>query len=57
MQTLNSVNDQIKCIVCNLIIGLAFDESDLSYYYDLFVNQLRRNPTDVELFDLAQSNR
>ncbi|VDK50817.1 unnamed protein product [Anisakis simplex] len=37
-------------------LGLAFDEADLDYYYDLFVNKLKRNPTDVELFDLAQSN-
>lgn len=37
-------------------LGLALDESDLSYYLDLFRNELKRNPTDVELFDLAQSN-
>uniref|UniRef100_A0A0K0DQI0 FGAR-AT_linker domain-containing protein n=1 Tax=Angiostrongylus cantonensis TaxID=6313 RepID=A0A0K0DQI0_ANGCA len=37
-------------------LGLAFDESDICYYKDLFLNKLNRNPTDVELFDLAQSN-
>ncbi len=37
-------------------LGLAFDLQDLDLYIDLFVNQLKRNPTNVELFDLAQSN-
>jgi len=37
-------------------MGLAFDERDFSYYLDLFVNDLKRNPTNVELFDIAQSN-
>lgn len=36
--------------------GLAFDEWDLDYYLDLFVNQIGRNPTNVECFDIAQSN-
>uniref|UniRef100_A0A914UZB2 Phosphoribosylformylglycinamidine synthase n=1 Tax=Plectus sambesii TaxID=2011161 RepID=A0A914UZB2_9BILA len=40
----------------NMEMGLAFDNDDLNYYHDLFVNHLRRNPTNVELFDLAQSN-
>lgn len=35
--------------------GLAFDEDDIAYYSKLF-RQLRRNPTNVELYDLAQSN-
>ena len=38
------------------IKGLAFDDWDLSYYTDLFLNKLKRNPTSVECFDLAQSN-
>ena len=37
-------------------LGLAFDAQDTAFYLDLFTNKLRRNPTDVELFDLAQSN-
>ena len=37
-------------------LGLAFDEQDVEFYLDLFRNRLRRDPTDVELFDLAQSN-
>ncbi|KAF2896068.1 hypothetical protein ILUMI_10112 [Ignelater luminosus] len=37
-------------------LGLAFDESDLVYYTNLFKNVLKRNPTNVECFDLAQSN-
>lgn len=37
-------------------LGLAFDESDLDYYTNLFRDVLKRNPTSVECFDLAQSN-
>ncbi|NOZ77625.1 MAG: phosphoribosylformylglycinamidine synthase [Acidobacteria bacterium] len=40
----------------NRQMGLAFDEADLEYYTRLFTEKLRRNPTDVELFDIAQSN-
>lgn len=35
--------------------GLGFDSWDMDYYVRLFQN-LKRNPTNVELFDLAQSN-
>ncbi|XP_010226317.1 PREDICTED: phosphoribosylformylglycinamidine synthase, partial [Tinamus guttatus] len=34
---------------------LAFDEWDLDYYTRLF-QRVGRNPTSVEIFDLAQSN-
>jgi phosphoribosylformylglycinamidine synthase len=37
-------------------MGLGLDEWDIDYYYNLFVNELKRNPTDVECFDLSQSN-
>lgn len=37
-------------------MGLAFDEADLDYYTKLFSEILKRNPTNVECFDLAQSN-
>nr|XP_023025117.1 phosphoribosylformylglycinamidine synthase-like [Leptinotarsa decemlineata] len=37
-------------------LGLAFDEADLQYYMNLFKNVMKRNPTNVECFDLAQSN-
>jgi len=37
-------------------LGLAFDAQDTAFYLDLFVRRLQRDPTDVELFDLAQSN-
>ena len=40
----------------NRELGLAFDEWDLEYYTDLFVNRIGRNPTSVEAFDIAQSN-
>ncbi|NIM50601.1 MAG: phosphoribosylformylglycinamidine synthase, partial [Gemmatimonadales bacterium] len=37
-------------------LGLAFDDWDLDYYTDLFRNRIGRNPTNVECFDVAQSN-
>ena len=37
-------------------LGLGFDEADLEYYTKLFANELKRDPTDVECFDMAQSN-
>ena len=40
----------------NKEMGLAFDEWDLNYYTDLFLDQIKRNPTNVECFDIAQSN-
>eukprot|EP00595_Chromulina_sp_UTEXLB2642_P003480 CAMPEP_0196763828 /NCGR_PEP_ID=MMETSP1095-20130614/4841_1 /TAXON_ID=96789 ORGANISM="Chromulina nebulosa, Strain UTEXLB2642" /NCGR_SAMPLE_ID=MMETSP1095 /ASSEMBLY_ACC=CAM_ASM_000446 /LENGTH=1200 /DNA_ID=CAMNT_0042117895 /DNA_START=396 /DNA_END=3995 /DNA_ORIENTATION=+ len=36
--------------------GLGFDDWDIDFYYNMFANTLKRNPTDVEIFDLAQSN-
>jgi len=40
----------------NRDLGLAMDEQDLDRFYALFAEQLRRDPTDVELFQLAQAN-
>jgi len=40
----------------NREMGLAFDEWDLDYYTQLFAEQLKRDPTNVECFDIAQSN-
>lgn len=37
-------------------LGLSFDDWDLEYYTKLFKEDLKRDPTDVECFDLAQSN-
>ncbi|WP_333654302.1 phosphoribosylformylglycinamidine synthase [Dissulfurispira sp.] len=37
-------------------MGLGLDDWDIDYYYNLFANDLRRNPTNVECFDLSQSN-
>ncbi len=36
--------------------GLAMDDHDLAAYLELFAGRLRRDPTDVELFQLAQGN-
>lgn len=51
---LSKGKDALKEIDAEL--GLAFDEADLEYYTNLFKNVLKRNPTSVECFDLAQSN-
>ncbi|GBG75237.1 hypothetical protein CBR_g19873 [Chara braunii] len=40
----------------NKKMGLAFDEWDIQYYTKLFRDDIKRNPTNVELFDIAQSN-
>ncbi|GJM96398.1 hypothetical protein PR202_ga13228 [Eleusine coracana subsp. coracana] len=40
----------------NVKMGLAFDEQDINYYTHLFRDDIKRNPTTVELFDIAQSN-
>lgn len=40
----------------NSALGLGMDARDLEYYQHLFANVLRRNPTDVELFQLGNAN-
>ena len=40
----------------NAELGLGLDAWDIEYYFDLFAKDLQRNPTDVECFDLSQSN-
>lgn len=40
----------------NSALGLGMDARDLEYYQHLFVKVLRRNPTDVELFQLGNAN-
>ncbi|CAH1793843.1 unnamed protein product [Owenia fusiformis] len=40
----------------NKHLGLAFDDWDLEFYTTLFRDKIKRNPTSVECFDLAQSN-
>lgn len=40
----------------NRTLGLAFDDRDLDYYTELFRGRIGRDPTNVELFDVAQSN-
>ncbi|CAN6298028.1 unnamed protein product [Urochloa humidicola] len=40
----------------NVQMGLAFDKQDIDYYTHLFRDDIKRNPTTVELFDIAQSN-
>lgn len=40
----------------NQELGLAFDAQDIKYYYNLFADKIKRNPSSVEIFDIAQSN-
>lgn len=40
----------------NAELGLGFDDWDKDYYLRMFTEDLRRDPTSVELFDMAQSN-
>ena len=46
--------DNIKTI--NKQYSLGFDLEDIYFYQNLFRNKLKRNPTNIELFDLSQSN-
>ena len=38
----------------NKSFSLGFDNDDIELYSDIFYNELKRNPTNVELFDLSQ---
>ena len=40
----------------NKELQLAMDSQDLAMWHDLFVGHLKRNPTDVELFQIGQAN-
>ncbi len=40
----------------NREMGLGLDDWDIDYYFNLFVKDIGRNPTNVECFDLSQSN-
>jgi len=40
----------------NKEMGLGMDDWDIQFYYDLFVNDFKRNPTNVECFQLGQAN-
>lgn len=40
----------------NKEMGLGMDDWDEEFYYNLFVNDFKRNPTNVECFQLGQAN-
>ena len=40
----------------NKELGLGMDVEDLKYYFHLFAEALKRNPTDVELFQIGNAN-
>ena len=46
--------DALKDINENM--GLGLDGWDIEFYYDLFTNRIKRNPTNVECFQLSQAN-
>ena len=43
-------------VEANTRLGLALSEDEIDYLVEVFVNQARRNPTDVELMMFAQAN-
>ncbi|XP_060065152.1 phosphoribosylformylglycinamidine synthase-like [Ylistrum balloti] len=49
-------NGRLALEMANTELGLAFDDWDMDYYTKLFQETVKRNPTNVECFDLAQSN-
>lgn len=56
IDVLDSTNGEANLRRADAEMALGFDADDFRFYLDFFRLQLRRNPTDVELFDLAQSN-
>ena len=40
----------------NKEMGLGMDDWDVKFYYNLFTNDIKRNPTNVECFQLGQAN-
>ncbi len=40
----------------NKEMGLGMDNWDIDFYYNLFTNEIGRNPTNVECFQLGQAN-
>jgi len=37
-------------------MGLGLDRWDIDFYYELFIDKIGRNPTNVECFQLSQAN-
>ncbi|XP_076826117.1 phosphoribosylformylglycinamidine synthase-like [Clavelina lepadiformis] len=51
------INGRSKALqIASEELGLAFDDWDIKFYANLFRHQIKKNPTSVECFDLAQSN-
>ncbi len=46
--------DELKKI--NKDMGLGMDDWDVKFYFDLFTKYFKRNPTNVECFQLGQAN-
>ncbi|MCD4694404.1 phosphoribosylformylglycinamidine synthase, partial [bacterium] len=40
----------------NKDMGLGMDDWDINFYYNLFIEDIKRNPTNVECFQLGQAN-
>ncbi|MCK4781410.1 phosphoribosylformylglycinamidine synthase [Candidatus Parcubacteria bacterium] len=57
VHTIPLLKDGISAIKkINKEMGLGMDEWDEKFYYDLFTKDLKRNPTNVECFQLGQAN-
>ncbi|MCK4355098.1 phosphoribosylformylglycinamidine synthase [Candidatus Parcubacteria bacterium] len=55
--TIPLLKDGISAIKkINKEMGLGMDEWDEKFYYDLFAKDLKRDPTNVECFQLGQAN-
>ncbi|KAI0464231.1 phosphoribosylformylglycinamidine synthase [Komagataella kurtzmanii] len=54
--SIDLLSSKQNLIKANKEMGLALDQGEIDYLIDAFVNQLGRNPTDVELFMFAQVN-
>ena len=52
----SSSNPKAALQEANRKLGLALDDSEMDYLIDAYMNQLQRDPTDVELFMFAQVN-
>ncbi len=56
LRTINILDDGKQALIlANQEQGLALSEDEIDYLYDSF-NELKRNPTDVELMMFAQAN-
>lgn len=57
VKTIHVLEEGIEALrKINSEMGLGMDDWDLDYYHNLFKNIFKRNPTNVECFQLSQAN-